>query len=44
MLNGVGTARRIDVLVVWVEADVFGDFVIIAMPLLQIPDFGNTRH
>jgi hypothetical protein len=26
------------------EADLFGDFVIIAIPFLQTPEFGNARY
>jgi hypothetical protein len=44
IFNTVGTARRIDIVVVLVEAHLFGDFVIIAIPLLQTPEFGNARH
>jgi hypothetical protein len=44
IFNTVGTARRINTVNVLAEADLFGDFVIIAIPFLQTPEFGNARH
>ncbi len=44
IFNTVGTARRLNIVNVLAEADLFGDFVIIAIPFLQTPEFGFARH
>jgi hypothetical protein len=45
IFNTVGTARRIiNILVVSLEADFVGAFVIIAIPLLQAAELGIARN
>jgi hypothetical protein len=45
IFNAVGTSRRINILVVLLEADLVWDFVIIAIPfLLQSAEVGKARH